>query len=740
MKDEYKVAIYVIAAVVSLYAAQALLSPLSPYTAHGRLVERGSVYAVLAILVFALLRVLNRRRQHEELLRAERDKSRRLFSERECAEEARAACQQRARLMMESSPDAITVTDLNGIVTDCNQATLALHGFSTRDEAIGRSALDFIAPEQHERALENMKRTLKDGVTRNLEYTLLRKDGGQFDGELSASVVRGGAGDPIAFIAVTKDITEVREAKAALERSRRRFEAIFEGTADGIVIVDPESKIVIMGNRVFAEMLGYRSEEVPGLEVTAIHPDEDRVQIDTKFEAVRKGKADVIKDRAMLRKDGTIFYADLNPALIELDGKTYVITCFRDVTDRRQAEQEKREMQAQLLQAQKMEAIGRLAGGIAHDFNNLLATILGYSDLAMRKIEEGDDLYEDLRRIADAGSCASDLTRQLLLFSRQQPMQVSPLDINQVVSDIMRMLRRLIGEDVHITADLAPDLPRFQGDRGNLEQVLMNLVINARDAMPDGGEIAIRTETVALSAEQCAAFEGAEPGRHIRLSVRDQGTGMDDATLEHIFEPFFTTKDAGRGTGLGLSVVYGIVSQHGGWVDVESKPGQGSTFNVYFGVMPVDSGPGSAQVIPQPECRGNGERILVVEDDDQLRDLASRMLREHGYRVFGAASAGDAIEVFRREGGFDIVFSDVVLPDKTALSLANELQRIMPDVKFLFSSGYTDDKSQRAVIKERGFNFLPKPYTMAALLQGVKNAVEAQGAAKPSEKELQPIP
>ncbi|MFH1314364.1 MAG: PAS domain S-box protein [Candidatus Eisenbacteria bacterium] len=872
MKDEHKVAVYVIAFVVSLYAVQALLTPLSSNLPHSLLVDRAPTYAVLTILVLLLLRVIYQRRKHRELLQSERDKTRICVTERKRAVDAQMASEDKFRTMLESSPEAITATDLNGIITDCNEATVRLHGGSSKGEIVGRSVLDFIVPEEHERALENIKRTLEEGIIRNVVYTLLAKGNRRFEGELSSSVIRNQAGEPVSFIAVTKDITErkcaeealaqseyslkkaqeiahvgswewnirdgsfrlseemcriygipgsgefdsvqslirtsihpddreailgamktvadggngdpleyrilrpdgevrliyathpevrrfghdgesevmmgtvqdvteARAAEAAMEESRRRFETIFESTADGILIAEHETQMFFMANKRMAQMLGYSSEEIQNVAVTDIHPAESLAWVREQFEKQVRGEITLAKDCPVKRKDGSVFYADINSVPIDLDGRTFLMGVFRDVTERMLAQEEKEKMQAQLLQAQKMEAVGALAGGVAHDFNNLLATILGYSDLAMRKLDEQDAVYDDIKQIADAGSSAADLTRQLLLFSRQQPIKASILDLNDIVGNMIRMLERLIGEDVRISAALEPDLGPISGDRGNLEQVIMNLALNARDAMPDGGEITITTDNVLLTEDQCAVRKDMEPGRYVRMSVSDNGTGMDEATAQRIFEPFFTTKEAGRGTGLGLSVVYGIVKQHGGRIDVSSRPGEGTTFNVYLKSLPAESRPESPETITHADYRGSGERILIVEDDDQLRGLAGRMLSEHGYRVIDAANAEDAVDTFVKEGeDLDLVFSDVVLPDMTGLQLVDRLLGIRSDLRVLLSSGYADDKAQRSVISERGFRFLPKPHTLVDLLRAVKVALESSPIETSAEKELQLTP
>ncbi|MEC4684134.1 MAG: GAF domain-containing protein [Nitrospirota bacterium] len=395
------------------------------------------------------------------------------------------------------------------------------------------------------------------------------------------------------------------------------------------------------------------------------------------------------------------------------------------IMDRRQAEEEKGKIQAQLLQAQKMEAVGTLAGGVAHDFNNLLTAIRGYVDLVMMKVDESEPFYRNLKQIRNASMRAADLTRQLLLFSRKQPMEFIHLNINRTIDDLLKMLNRLIGEDIAIRTYPEPDIWMVRADPGSIEQVIMNLAGNARDAMPDGGSLTIRTENVLLDEEYCKVILEARPGRFVCLSVEDTGAGMNKKTVQHIFEPFFTTKEAGKGTGLGLSVVYGIVKQHEGWINVSSKSGLGSTFRIYLPASSVKSEDEARKENPVQKLQGSGERILLVEDEEGVRGFASEALRGSGYVVIEAANVQEALEIFEREkGDFHLILSDVVLPDNSGLHLVDQLLSYKPDLQVLLSSGYTDQKSQWRLIRERKFRFLQKPYALGDLLQAVKEVME----------------
>ena len=385
--------------------------------------------------------------------------------------------------------------------------------------------------------------------------------------------------------------------------------------------------------------------------------------------------------------------------------------------------EELKQTQAQFIQAQKMEAIGKLAGGVAHDFNNLLTAIFGYSQLLLGKLPPDDPRRMDAQEILNAARRAALLTHQLLAFSRQQMLQPQALGLNELVADTEKILRRLIGEDIELVTVLEPRLARVNADPGQMNQVIMNLAVNARDAMPEGGKLTIKTENVTLDEKRCALIPQARPGRFACLSVADTGVGMDEEIMQHLFEPFFTTKESG--TGLGLPVVYGIVQQHEGWINAYSEPGQGSTFKVYLPAFSIEVEGETREAIPLQELQGGGEGILLVEDDEAVLRIATKMLGGNGYIVFEAATTKEALDIFEREGAkIHLVFSDVVLPDGTGLQLADQLLSRKGETRVLLSSGYSDDKSQWSVIRERGFRFIWKPYALPDLLQAIREAME----------------
>jgi PAS domain S-box-containing protein len=403
-----------------------------------------------------------------------------------------------------------------------------------------------------------------------------------------------------------------------------------------------------------------------------------------------------------------------------------MVGTIQDVSDLARAQEARERAQAQLLQAQKMEAVGLLAGGVAHDFNNLLTTIMGYAELAAQRTGGPEDpLGSHLAEIRRAAERAAALTRQLLLFSRRQPMAFVPQDLKARVGDLVRMLGRLIGERVEVATELADDLWPVRADGVSIDQMIVNLAINARDAMPDGGRLTIGAENVTLSEADAEAFPEGRAGQVVRLAVSDTGTGMDPETLARVFEPFFTTKEPGQGTGLGMSVAHGIARQHGGWIGAESTPGKGTTFAIFLprvGEEVVAEAPREAP----PEVDGAGRRVLVVEDEPAVLAFAHTALTRGGYEVTAAGTAREALALFEREeGAFALVFSDVVLPDQNGLKLVDELQSRRADVNVLLCSGYPDPQAGWAAVEERGLRFIQKPYSLAALLAAVADGIAA---------------
>ncbi|MCD4691129.1 PAS domain-containing protein [bacterium] len=422
--------------------------------------------------------------------------------------------------------------------------------------------------------------------------------------------------------------------------------------------------------------------------------------------------------------------SDKIPYLDEHGNVVGVIGLSVDITDRIRVEQELLAKEEELRQSQKMEAVGQLAGGIAHDFNNLLTAISGYSQLLHGRMRDGDPNRELIKSVLDAAERAASLTHQLLAFSRKQPVQLRAMDLNQTVSGMQAMMKRLIGEDIELVRELNDEARSVNADPSHIEQIFLNLVVNARDAMPQGGTVTIRTENVIIDEAASKMSPDACPGEFVCLSIQDTGVGMHKAVLDHIFEPFFTTKEKSKGTGLGLSVVYGCVKQQGGWIHACSEPDRGTTFRIYLQF----SDQGISQVEParvdEREVQGHNERILLVEDEPVVRDFATRALKETGYDVYDVGSAEEGLEAFERaEQAFDIVFSDVVLPGKSGVQLVDELIAREPELSVVLSSGYADQKSQWPTIRDKGLRFLQKPYSLQDLLGTIREVLDQRHIA-----------
>jgi PAS domain S-box-containing protein len=644
------------------------------------------------------------------------------ITERKQVEEVLHQSEERYKALFDRSLNLVYIHTFEGQFIDANNMALNLLGY-TKEEICSLNFSSLLTEDQLPLALKTLQEISENGAQKETTvYKLRKKNGGDIYIETIGSCILS-MGKPVAILGIALDITERKRVEETLRESEERFRAIFDNTGEGILVADISTRKFLFGNHAISRMLGYTDGEIGNLSINDIHQQKDLATVIDAFEKLARREIELAPDLPVLRKDGSVFFADISSFPLSLAGKSYLVGIFHDITQRRTMENEKEHLLAQLLQAQKMEAIGTLAGGVAHDFNNLLTAISGYTSLAMGKIDESDPVQRDLKQVSIAATKAAGVTRQLLLFSRKQHMEPMPMDPNATISHLLKMLDRLIGEDIVIETDLEKDVWSILGDEGNIEQVLMNLSVNARDAMPSGGKLFIKTENVTLDQEYCRTRKTAHPGRFVCLSVSDTGTGMDELTQEHIFEPFFTTKEAGKGTGLGLSVVFGIVQQHKGWINVYSEPGHGTTIKVYFPASSARPEQQSKKEVPLASLQGKGERIMVVEDQAEVRELAVEILKTTGYSVFPVSSAKDAMELFEKENGrFDLVFSDVVLTDMTGILL---VEKLLKRWKFgvIITSGYTDEKAHWDFIKENNYRFLHKPYAKHDLLQAVKDVL-----------------
>jgi len=510
-----------------------------------------------------------------------------------------------------------------------------------------------------------------------------------------------------------------RSAEQALVESEERFRTLASLATEGILIHDRGHILEV--NQRFVDLIGRKSPAeligTDGVEGIGFTEASKRAVL----EAIRTNPAGAYRVD-VVRPDGTTLNAETRGAAITYLGRTARIVYMWDVGDRLRAEAERSRLEEGLRQAQKLESVGRLAGGIAHDFNNLLTVIGGNVALAVVGLPPDDERLELLSEAERAVHSAANLTRQLLTFSRKQVIAPQVVNINAAVGELDKMLRRLIGEDVDLQTTLEPGLGQTLVDVGQLEQILVNLVVNARDAMPDGGKLTVETANVTLDEEYCKTHVDARPGRHVMLAVSDEGTGMTDEVRQHIFEPFFTTKSSGRGTGLGLPMVYGAVRQHGGHLAVYSEPGRGATFKIYL--PRVDEAPQPKHAEPASPPRGR-ETVVLVEDADPLRALAVRLLERQGYTVHAFPNGQAALDALPGlQGPVDLLLTDVVLPGMNGRVLAERMAALRPGLRVLFTSGYTENVVVHHGVLKKGLQFLPKPYTIQSLAARVREVLD----------------
>ncbi len=518
------------------------------------------------------------------------------------------------------------------------------------------------------------------------------------------------------------EIQEHRRSEEALRQSEERFRSLTENAPDIILSMGHDGYITYV-NPAIEDILGYSRDEIIGKEFLFLVRKEHAADYIRIFKKIRDDKQILLDyNGALLHKDGTLRYFIIcgTPTTDYLGRVTGVEGILKDITERK-------ELESQIQQIQRIEAVGTLAGGIAHDFNNILTAIRGSLDLCLLTTPETSPMRRSLKLIENAAVRASDLTRQLLLFSRKQPMESIPIDLNASVDNILKIIERLIGENITTKVEKKPALWSVMADRGSIEQVIMNLVINARDAMPDGGDIVINTENVIIDEAYTRIYPFARTGQFVCLAITDTGVGMDGETQKRIFEPFFTTKEAGKGTGLGLAVVYGIIKHHKGWIVVESKPDEGTVFKTFFPAVTIRPQSDGQEKISFEDLRGRGEKILIVEDDPGVLEFAGTALTSHGYGVFPVGSSAEAHNVFsRHKDHLALVFSDVVLPDRNGLDLVEVFLKEKPDVRVLMTSGYMDEKSQTKMIEVHEHPFLQKPYTMYDMLKAVRSVLDTR--------------
>jgi PAS domain S-box-containing protein len=616
---------------------------------------------------------------------------------------------------LEAAANPIIISRRDGTIVWANKAFEELSGY-TRDEALGQSTRLLKAGQQSPSFYKNMWETILSGQRWRGELVNRRKDGSFYEEEMTITPVKDAAGDVTHFIAIKLDIAERKRAE---ERICRLAQAV-ENSAELIAIADPDGRISF-ANQALLQATGYQESEIIGelfgkALISRNNPPtlDEEIRVRTIFGGGWRGEC------LGRRKDDTDFSVFLSTGQIK-DSQGLVIGIFgiaQDITARKRLEE-------QLVVSQKMEAVGLLAGGVAHDFNNLLGVIMGYSDLLLDGFPSDDLRCHQLQQIKKAGLRATSLTRQLLAFSRKQIFQPRILDLNALVTDFNKMLLRMVGEDIELVCNLKPSLGQIKADPGQIEQVIMNLVVNSRDAMPTGGKLIIETANVDLDETYCRAHPAVQPGLYAMVAVSDTGVGMDAKTQARIFEPFFTTKELGKGTGLGLATVYGVVKQSGGYVWVYSELGKGTTFKIYFPRIDEPVQAVAAMDQGKPELSRRSETILLVEDAESLQELTRVLLKTNGYTVLAAENGAEAIELAEHEDRpIHLLLTDVVMPGMSGREVANYLTAKRPDMRVIYMSGYTNDVIAHHGVLDSGISFIEKPFSQETLMRKLREVLD----------------
>ncbi|BBO68464.1 hypothetical protein DSCA_23940 [Desulfosarcina alkanivorans] len=638
------------------------------------------------------------------------------------ANQALKESEERFRLAFLTIPDAINLNRVSdGVYIDINEGFTDLTGY-TREDVIGKPSLDiniWKASEDRKRLVDEL---MKTGHVKNLEARFVRKNGEVGIGLMSARILHINNEDVIQSI--TKDITERKNAERSLQQSEKRLRLITDNMADVVSQVDAAFKVIYTSPSL-KRIFGYLPHEIEGKRGTdMIHPDDLERILKVAEKARRQCAQSVLLQYRYRHANGDYVWVESAVRLLydERGQSKGAILGTRDISDRKQAEKEKEVLEKQLIQSQKLESLGRLAGGVAHDLNNLLSPILGYSELLLDDLAMQAQHKEKIEQINMAGMRARDLVSQLLAFSRKQTLKVRSVNVNDVLADIGKLLERTIREDIEISICQCPHIKPVMADTGQIEQVIMNLALNAADAMPEGGKLTIETALAELDETYTSTHPVVNQGEYVILSFSDTGHGMDEGTRLKIFEPFFSTKGK-QGTGLGLATVYGIVKQHHGNIWVYSEPGNGSIFKIYLPttqkqpmVTPTDKKPSSGLT--------GSETILLVEDDTQVRDLAHEILTNHGYTILQAQNGKEALNVCRsHEGPIDLLITDVVMPGMNGKELFSILTKKHPDVQVIYMSGYTENIVSHNGVLDEGLQFIQKPFTVFNLTAKVRQAL-----------------
>jgi len=630
------------------------------------------------------------------------------------------------RAVTDGTSDAIYVKDRQGRYLLMNPAAARFSGKSAAD-VIGKDDTFLFPPQEAMTVMQGDEISMASPGPRTYEEYVTGGSGQALVFLSTKGALRDSSGRTMGLFGIARDITERKQAERALRNSEDKFSKAFKACPEAISIASMEDGRYIEVNDIFLEASGFRRDEVIGHTSAELQVWVDINERQRFVEALRKHGCLRGFETQYRMRSGVLRDFLVSSEVIELDGTQCNFNFMVDVTDRKRAEAEKARVDAQLRQAQKMESVGRLAGGVAHDFNNTLGAILGHVEMALDQVDPTLPLYADLDEIRKVTHRSADLTRQLLAFARKQTVAPKVIDLNQTVTGTLKMLRRLLGEEIDLNVRTGKDLWLVKADPSQIDQILANLCVNARDAIAGVGRLIIETENCVLDRDYAAAHPGASPGEYVELTVADNGCGMDQETQTHVFEPFFTTKGLGKGTGLGLATVYGAVKQNGGFIDFFSQPGQGTTFTIYLPRCTGDAAAGHEQGKARRTMPGQ-ETILLVEDEPVILKVTKARLEKLGYTVFAASTAGEALHAAREyRGTIHLLVTDVVMPEMNGRDLAKNVQSLSPQTKCLFMSGYTADVIANRGVLDEGVAFIQKPFSAVDLAAKVRQLLDGAG-------------
>ncbi len=647
------------------------------------------------------------------------------LAQRKQAEEALRESEERYRIFFDTSRDCVFMTRLDGRFIDFNDVALEVFGYvpGERDELLQTNVASFYANTEEREA--HVKLVSKQGFSKEYPLDLRKRDGTIIHALITTVARKDPNGNIVGFQGTVRDITERKKTDEALRESEDRYRQITENSLTGIYINQDE--VCVYVNLRMAEILGYAKEEMIGRRlVEAVRPS-DREMVLERTKARLSGElSPTAYELRLVKKTGEEIWCEILATVVDYRGRPALMGNVADVTGRKKAEEEREILRTQLLQAQKMEAIGTLTGGIAHDFNNLLTIINGFTEVILSEKTEDDPYSADLQKIMEAGRKGAELVQRLLALSKKGESDPQPLDLNRAVENSISLIRGTFPKIFEIETIFEKDLGMVNADSAQVEQVLMNLFINAKEAMPEGGRLRIETKNMIVDEAHCKRHVGAKPGPHVLIEVLDTGVGMDADTLRRIFDPFFTTKgwDFKKGTGLGLSVAKGIVEQHGGWITFQSEPGKGTTFTMYFPAIVEE--PVAERPKPLTETVSRGEKILLVDNEELVRDLGKRILERSGYTVITASNGKEALEIYAREqSNIGLVVLDLIMPQMGGEKCLEELVKINPYVKVVVSSGHSLAPKEWDHLGTYAKGFVNKPYQLKEFLKVVREVIDA---------------